>query len=72
MTQGSSCLATLGFGTESRWDSKAAFNPQHPPDIPRGMEMAKTFGLENLCRPACEYKSGCIPAKAGAHEGILR
>jgi len=36
------------------------------------MEMAKTFGLENLCRPACEYKSGCIPAKAGAHEGILR
>ena len=22
MTQGSSCLATLGFGTESRWDSQ--------------------------------------------------
>ena len=22
MTQGSSCLATLGFGTESRWDSR--------------------------------------------------
>src|SRR6266576_1376029 len=24
MTQGSSCLATLGFGTESRWDSRMA------------------------------------------------
>jgi len=24
MTQGSSCLATLGFGTESRWDSRTA------------------------------------------------
>ena len=23
-TQGSSCLATLGFGTESRWDSRMA------------------------------------------------
>jgi len=23
MTQGSSCLATLGSGTESRWDSRA-------------------------------------------------
>src|SRR5437879_2810267 len=22
MTQGSSCVATLGFGTESRWDSR--------------------------------------------------
>src|SRR5437667_9727614 len=22
MTQGSSCLATLGYGTESRWDSR--------------------------------------------------
>ena len=24
MTQGSSCLTTLGFGTESRWDSRRA------------------------------------------------
>jgi hypothetical protein len=33
MTQGSSCLATPGFGTESRWDSKTVFNPQPPQDI---------------------------------------
>ena len=24
VTQGSSCLSTLGFGTESRWDSQTA------------------------------------------------
>src|ERR1043166_4503603 len=27
VTQGSSCLATLGFGTESRWDSRLARGP---------------------------------------------
>jgi len=27
MTQGSSCLATLGFGTESRWDSPTERDP---------------------------------------------
>jgi len=31
--------------------------PQQPQDIPRGMEMAKKFELEFLCRPACEFKS---------------
>ena len=47
-------------------------DPQQPQDIPRVMKIAKKFGLEILCRPACEYKSSCIPAKAGAREGILR
>jgi hypothetical protein len=47
-------------------------SPQQPQDIPRVMEIAKKFGLEFLCRPACEYKSSWIPAKAGAREGILR
>ena len=50
LTQGSSCHATLGFGTESRWDSKTAFNPQQP-DIPRVMEIAKKIGLEFLPPP---------------------
>ena len=27
LTQGSSCLATLGFGTESRWDSRNGGRP---------------------------------------------
>jgi len=47
-------------------------DPQRPPDIPRGREMAKKFGLEILCRPAHEYKSSWNQAKAGAREGILR
>src|SRR5438552_2296884 len=29
MTQGSSCLATLGFETESRWDSPRGGSPAH-------------------------------------------
>ena len=28
LTQGSSCLATLGFGPESRWDSQPALSSQ--------------------------------------------
>ena len=32
LTQGSSCLATLGFGTESRWDSPMACR-----DNPKGV-----------------------------------
>jgi hypothetical protein len=51
MTQGSSRLATLGFETESRWDSKTAFNPQRP-DVPGVMEIAKQFGLEILPLPS--------------------
>ena len=35
------------------------------------MDMAEKFGLEILCRAAREHKSSCIPAKAGAREGIL-
>jgi hypothetical protein len=36
------------------------------------MKMAKNSGWNYCGHPAREYKSSCIPAKAGAREGILR
>jgi len=69
LTQGSSCLATLGFGTESLWDSKAAFNSQRP-DIPRVMEFAKKIGLEILPPPG--VRAGLWPqSHCGNPNGIV-
>jgi hypothetical protein len=56
----------------SFFEEIGTLSQQQPQDISRLMEIAEIFGLEILCRPAREYKSSCIPAKAGAREGILR
>ena len=45
MTQGSSCLATLGFGTESRWDSDGPrAGCAGTPPLPGWFFLDKIFG----------------------------
>ena len=64
MTQGSSCLATLGFGTESRWDSRMV---RAHPDTAPGAPVSDPASWENHpeTRRIGDRRS-TLPAASGA------
>jgi hypothetical protein len=70
-TQGSSCLATLGFGKESRWDSRVAQK-----GVAAKGRVTGKGGLEQISAspssalvPAKLLRKKCCPAFAGHRQG---